>query len=40
MDNIGHTAHFFGAVYGFLFVLMFDYKLIIAFFIQIVQMFS
>ncbi len=40
MDNIGHTAHFYGAVYGFLFVLMFDYKLIIQFFVQIVQSFS
>jgi membrane associated rhomboid family serine protease len=23
-DNIGHDAHFWGAVYGFLFTLLFD----------------
>ena len=40
VDNIGHTAHFFGAVYGFLFALMFDYKLIVGFVLQIVDFFS
>jgi membrane associated rhomboid family serine protease len=25
VDNIGHNAHFFGAVYGFFFVVMFNY---------------
>ncbi len=40
MDNIGHTAHFYGAVYGFFFVLLFDYKLIIRFFLQVVEFFS
>lgn len=37
MDNIGHTAHFMGAIYGFLFILIFNYKLIIHFVIQIVD---
>lgn len=36
-DNIGHNAHFWGAVYGFLFVLLFDYRLIFAFFNQILH---
>jgi membrane associated rhomboid family serine protease len=40
VDNIGHAAHFYGAVYGFLFALMFNYKLIISFFDQIVSFFS
>lgn len=28
MDNIGHDAHFYGAVFGFLFPLLLDYNLI------------
>jgi membrane associated rhomboid family serine protease len=28
MDNIGHDAHFYGAVFGFLFPLALDYNLI------------
>ncbi|OQA92911.1 MAG: Rhomboid family protein [Bacteroidetes bacterium ADurb.Bin234] len=40
VDNIGHNSHFFGAVYGFFFVVMFNYKLLIAFFVKIVQLFG
>ena len=34
-DNIGHATHFVGAIYGFLFALMFNYRLIFSFFNQI-----
>ena len=34
-DNIGHATHFIGAVYGFLFALLFNYKLIFLFLEQI-----
>ncbi|MGI6291008.1 MAG: rhomboid family intramembrane serine protease [Bacteroidales bacterium] len=40
IDNIGHNAHFYGAVYGFFFTLMFDYKLIVHFFLNIVDALS
>lgn len=36
-DNIGHTTHFLGAIYGFLFALLFNYKLIFLFFQQILH---
>lgn len=35
MDNIGHDAHFWGAVYGFFFPLFFEPSLIKSFFYQI-----
>jgi len=35
MDNIGHNAHFWGGVYGFLFTLLFKKSLIGTFFLQI-----
>ncbi|MBO4581034.1 MAG: rhomboid family intramembrane serine protease [Bacteroidales bacterium] len=38
-DHIAHHAHFWGAVYGFLFALLIKPRLIIAFFVQILQMF-
>jgi len=38
-DNIGHTAHFWGGVYGFLFPILFKQKLIVAFFVQIMGIF-
>ena len=34
-DNIGHATHFIGAVYGFMFALLFNYKLIFLFLEQI-----
>jgi len=40
IDNIGHNAHFYGAVYGFFSTLMFDYKLIVHFFLNIVDALS
>lgn len=36
-DNIGHYAHFFGAIFGFIFPVIFKPSLIIHFFNQIVQ---
>lgn len=36
-DNIGHSAHLFGAVFGFFFPLFFDPSLILAFFEKIRQ---
>ena len=36
-DNIGHSAHFWGGVYGFLFTILFKKSLITAFFMQILQ---
>ncbi|MBP5413079.1 MAG: rhomboid family intramembrane serine protease [Bacteroidales bacterium] len=38
-DNIAHHAHFWGAVYGFLFALLIKPRLIVAFFVQIFQVF-
>ncbi|OFY20532.1 MAG: hypothetical protein A2W98_06300 [Bacteroidetes bacterium GWF2_33_38] len=35
VDNIGHDAHFWGAVYGFIFPLFFDFRLIIYFLSEI-----
>ena len=32
MDNIGHTAHFWGAIFGFVFPLLFYPKLLLLFF--------
>lgn len=40
IDNVGHDAHFWGGVYGFLFCIPFQWKLIINFFHQIMQLFS
>jgi membrane associated rhomboid family serine protease len=34
-DHVAHDAHFFGAVYGFFFPLIIDYKLIFFFFDQL-----
>ena len=39
MDNIGHNAHFWGGVYGFLFAILFKKTLIVDFFEQILQVF-
>jgi len=39
-DNIGHNAHFWGGVYGFLFAILFKKSLIITFFAQILQLFK
>ncbi len=38
-DNIGHNTHFWGAIYGFLFAIIFKWKLLVAFFTQILQIF-
>ncbi len=38
-DNIGHNTHFWGAVYGFVFAIVFKWKLLLAFFVQILQKF-
>jgi membrane associated rhomboid family serine protease len=35
LDNIGHDAHFWGAVFGFFFPILFNYKLIFYFFSQL-----
>ncbi|MBS1646205.1 MAG: rhomboid family intramembrane serine protease [Bacteroidetes bacterium] len=35
MDNIGHNAHFFGAVFGFVFTVLLKPKLLLHFFDQI-----
>jgi len=40
IDNVGHDAHFWGGVYGFLFILPFKWKLLIAFFVQIIELFT
>lgn len=40
IDNIGHNAHFWGGVYGFFFTIPFKWKLIVAFFVQIFQIFQ
>jgi len=39
MDNIGHNAHFWGGVYGFLFAILFKKSLIVDFFVQILDVF-
>jgi membrane associated rhomboid family serine protease len=38
MDNIGHNAHFWGGIYGFLFPILCKKSLIVAFFVQILQL--
>ena len=38
-DNIGHNAHFWGGIYGFLFTILFKKSLLIAFFVQILHLF-
>jgi hypothetical protein len=40
MDNIGHNAHFWGGVYGFLFPILFKKILIVDFFMQILHIFK
>ncbi|WP_240509427.1 rhomboid family intramembrane serine protease [Geofilum rhodophaeum] len=35
IDNIGHDAHFFGAVYGFIFPILYEPKLLLRFFEQL-----
>jgi len=35
MDNIGHNAHFWGGIYGFLFPILFKKALIVSFLMQI-----
>ncbi len=37
LDNVGHDAHFWGALYGFVFPLFYDPSLIIRFFNQLVS---
>nr|WP_319401467.1 rhomboid family intramembrane serine protease [uncultured Carboxylicivirga sp.] len=37
IDNIGHDAHFWGAVYGFLFPIIFEPRLILYFISQLVS---
>lgn len=39
-DNIDHTAHFYGAVFGFCFPLLFKPSLIVHFFTDLVQWFG
>jgi membrane associated rhomboid family serine protease len=39
MDNIGHDAHFFGAIAGFLFTIALKPSLIVDFFNQIIEVF-
>jgi hypothetical protein len=34
-DNIGHDAHFWGAVWGFVFTALLDYRLLWSFWMQI-----
>ena len=36
-DNIGHYAHFWGAIFGISFTLFLDYKLALVFFQQIIE---
>jgi membrane associated rhomboid family serine protease len=40
IDNIGHSAHFWGGVYGFLFTIPFRWGLVIVFFEKIRYLFS
>ncbi|MDR1458663.1 MAG: rhomboid family intramembrane serine protease [Bacteroidales bacterium] len=35
MDNVGHNAHFWGGVYGFLFIILFKWDLVRIFFLKI-----
>ena len=37
MDNIGHNAHFWGAVFGFLFPVLFNFSLLSSFVFKILQ---
>ncbi len=37
-DNIGHSAHFWGAIYGFIFPIFFDYTLVQRFYEQVMGM--
>lgn len=37
MDNIGHDAHFWGAIFGFIFPLLLDYKLFFHFLSQLMN---
>jgi membrane associated rhomboid family serine protease len=39
-DNIDHMAHFYGAIFGFLGLLLFEPLLIVYFFLQIVVWFQ
>lgn len=38
-DNIGHAAHYFGAIFGFTLPVIFNYKLIFSFFDKIMNVF-
>lgn len=38
-DHIGHKTHFWGAIYGFLFALIFRPRLLVGFVVQILQVF-
>jgi len=40
LDNVGHDTHFWGGVYGFLFIFPFQWTLIISFFSRIMQIFG
>ena len=40
IDNIGHDSHFWGGVYGFLFILPFKWTLVLSFFTKIMQVFN
>ena len=40
LDNVGHDTHFWGGVYGFLFVLPFQWTLIISFFTRLMNIFG
>ena len=40
LDNVGHDAHFWGGVYGFLFVLPFQWTLILSFFTRVMGIFQ
>jgi len=37
VDNIGHNAHFYGAIFGFVFPLVFEPRLFLAFLAQIID---
>jgi hypothetical protein len=37
IDNIGHDAHYYGAIYGLIFPLFYEPKLAIHFFSQLVN---
>ena len=40
IDNVGHNSHFWGGVYGFLFILPFKWTLIYGFFARVVGLFG